>query len=130
MRITKQAKREAKSLFRVCLVNGLLDEARVRQAVDAVATRKPRGFAAVLAHFRHLVQLDIARRTARVESATPLPADLRAGIEANLARSYGAGLNVSFDEEPALIAGLRVQVGSDVYDGSVEGRLAALAGSF
>lgn len=130
MRITKQAKREAKSLFRVCLVNGLLDEARVRQAVGAVATRKPRGFAAVLAHFRHLVQLDIARRTARVESAAPLPADLRAGIEANLARSYGAGLNVSFDDEPALIAGLRVQVGSDVYDGSVEGRLAALAGSF
>ena len=31
MKINKQAKREAKQLFRFCLVNGLLDENRVRQ---------------------------------------------------------------------------------------------------
>lgn len=130
MRITKQARREAKSLFRACLVNGLLDEARVRHAVTAVATRRPRGFSAVLTHFEHLVQLDLARRTARVETPTAMPADLRASIEANLARRYGAGLSVTFAEDPSLIAGLRVQVGSDVYDGSVQGRLAALAGSF
>ena len=35
MKITKQAKREAKQLYRLCLVNGLLDENRVRQVVQA-----------------------------------------------------------------------------------------------
>ena len=130
MRISKNARREAKELFTACQVNGLLDAGRVREAVAAVIRLKPRGYAAVLQHFRHLVALDLARRTARVESASPLDADLRRGIEADLARSYGAGLDLNFAENPALIGGLRVQVGCDVFDGSVQGRLTALAASF
>jgi F0F1-type ATP synthase delta subunit len=31
-----------------------------------------------------------------------------------------------FVQDPALIAGMRVRVGSDVYDGTIMGRLAAL----
>ena len=130
MRITKQAKREAKDLFTACLVNGRLEPPRVRDAVATVIRLKPRGYGAVLQHFKHLVELELARRTARVESATPLAPDLRGSIGANLTRTYGTGLDLTFAENPALVGGLRVQVGSDVYDGSVQGRLAALAGSF
>jgi F-type H+-transporting ATPase subunit delta len=130
MRINKQARRDAKDLFMACLVNGVLAPERVRDAVTAVIRLKPRGYAAVLDHFKHLVALDLARRTARIESATALTPDVRQGIEADLTRTYGAGLYLAFAENPALIGGLRVQVGSDVYDGSVQGRLAALAGSF
>jgi F-type H+-transporting ATPase subunit delta len=130
MRITKQAKREAKALYTACLVNGRLDEARVRTAVRELLDRRPRGYPAVLAHFKHLMELDEARRSARIESAAALPADLRGALEANLARKYGPGLKLAFTENPALLGGLRVQVGSDVYDGSVRGRLNALAASF
>jgi F0F1-type ATP synthase delta subunit len=35
-----------------------------------------------------------------------------------------------FTVEPALIGGMRVTIGSDVYDGSVRGRLEALAARF
>lgn len=130
MRIAKQAKREAKALYTACQVNGRLDEARVRTAVRELLARRPRGYLAVLAHFKHLMELDEARRTARIESAVALPADLRGALEANLARKYGAGLKLAFTENPALLGGLRVQVGSDVYDGSLRGRLNALAASF
>jgi len=130
MRITKQAKREAKALYTACLVDGRLDEARVRMAVRELLARRPRGYPAVLQHFKHLVELDAARHTARIESAVALPADQRGALEANLARRYGAGLKLVFTENPALLGGLRVQVGSDVYDGSVRGRLDALAASF
>ena len=34
MKISKQARREAKELFRSSMVNGVLDENRVRQAVS------------------------------------------------------------------------------------------------
>ena len=34
MKITKQARRDAKQLFHSCQVNGLLDESRVRQVVQ------------------------------------------------------------------------------------------------
>jgi F-type H+-transporting ATPase subunit delta len=55
---------------------------------------------------------------------------LQTSIQANLTRLYGAGLNFSFAQNTALIGGLRIKVGSDVYDGSVQARLAALAESF
>src|SRR5262245_49527411 len=107
MKITKQARRGAKELFRSCLVNGLLDESRARQVVQKVIQAKPRGYLPILVHFQRLVKLDLDRRTARVESATPLPADLKSNVQAGLTRTYGAGLNISFTENPALIAGLR-----------------------
>ena len=43
---------------------------------------------------------------------------------------YGPELNTSFADNPALIGGMRISVGSDVYDGSVKAGLAALENSF
>ena len=37
MKISKQARRDAKELFRSCVRDGLLDENRVREAVSRVA---------------------------------------------------------------------------------------------
>ncbi len=130
MKISKQARREAKELFRACLSNGLLDENRARQAVARVLEAKPRGYLGILSHFQRLVKLDVERRTARIESATPLPADLQTSVQNSLTRAYGTGLQISFAQNPALIGGMRVKVGSDVYDGSVQARLAALKESF
>jgi F-type H+-transporting ATPase subunit delta len=130
MKVTKQARREAKALFNSCVVNGLLDEGRVRQAVKLVIEGKPRGYLAILAHFQRLVRLELARRTAKVESATALSPELQAAVSAGLARLYGRGLDLSFAQSPALIGGLRIKVGSDVYDDSVQARLEALQQSF
>ena len=82
MKITKQARREAKQLFRSCLTNGLLQEDRARQVVKLVLELKPRGYIGLLTHFQRLVKLDLDRRTAKVESATALPADLQASVQA------------------------------------------------
>ena len=130
MKISKQARREAKELFRSCLQNSLLDENRARRAVQLVLEAKPRGYVAILSHFQRLIKLDIERRTARIESALPLPADLQASVQASLSRAYGPGLNTAFVQNPSLIGGMRIRVGSDVYDGSIQARLAALQESF
>jgi F-type H+-transporting ATPase subunit delta len=130
MKISKQARREAKELFRSCLVNGLLDENRARQAAARVAEGKPRGYIAILSHFLRLLKLDVDRRAARIESAVPLPPVLQADVKDRLNRLYGPGLDMSFVPNPALIGGLRVKVGCDVYDGSIQARLAALQESF
>jgi F-type H+-transporting ATPase subunit delta len=126
MKITKQARHEARQLFRSCLAGGLLDEGRVRQAVQLVLERKPRGYRPLLSQFQRLVQLDIARHTARIESAAELSPQFQARARADLARSHGGGLNFIFEQNPALLGGLRVQVGGDVYDGSIQARLAGL----
>ncbi len=130
MKITKKAKREAKQLYRLCLVNGLLDENRVRQVVERVIAAGERDCPSILAYFRRLVKLDYAEHTANIESATPLPADLQIIVESGLTQRYGPGLTTAFIESPELIGGMRIQVGCDVYDGSVRARLEALAKSF
>ena len=130
MRISKQARREAKEVFRSCTADGFVDEKRVRDVVQRVLQIKPRGYLAILEHFQRLLKLAIDQRTARVESATPLGQDLQAKVQANLTKAYGPGLRFSFTENPALIGGLRIKVGSDVYDGTVQGRLAALQENF
>jgi F-type H+-transporting ATPase subunit delta len=130
MKISKQDRREAKQLFRSCVSNGLLDENRARQAVQAVVARKPRGYVAILSQFQRLVKLDLDRRTAKVESAVPLSPEEQSTVRSNLSRKYGTGLNLTFLQNPALIGGLRIQVGSDVYDGSVRERLETLREAF
>lgn len=130
MKISKQSRRDAKQLFQACLVNGQLDEARVRQAVSVVIEKRPRGHVLTLSQFQRLVKLDLERRQARVESAVALPADTQASVQANLTQKYGSNLNFQFSVKPDLIGGLRVQVGSDVYDGSVKARLQNLQTSF
>ena len=130
MKTTKQVTRDARRLFRLCLVNGRLDEARVRQVVQGVLQAQRRGAHFLLSRFLRLVKLDRARHTAEVASATALPADLQASVQAGLAQVYGPGLMISFAQSPALIGGMRIKVGSDVYDGSVKAGLDALQKSF
>ena len=130
MKTSKLARREAKALFRACFVNGLLDESRARQAVAQVLQSRPRDYLAILTHFQRLVKLETERRNARIETAVPLAPDQRGNVQDTLTRVYGAGLNFSFAENPGLIGGMKIRVGSDVYDGSVRGRLAALEESF
>jgi F-type H+-transporting ATPase subunit delta len=129
MKISKQSRRDAKTLFNVCRVNGVLDEARVRLAVTQVMARQPRGYFATLHQFKRLVKLDLDRRSARVENAVETTPAQVAAITSNLERQYGSGLNVTFFVNPALIGGLRIKVGSDIYDGSVAGRLAEIKNS-
>jgi F-type H+-transporting ATPase subunit delta len=130
MKISKLALREARELFRACQVNGLLDENRVRQALRLLAEKKPRGYMEILARLYRLVKLDLERRTARVESATPLPPEMQNAVTAEIKKKYGNGMNISFAQNPSLIGGLRVQAGSDLYDGSVKTRLEKLEESF
>jgi F-type H+-transporting ATPase subunit delta len=130
MKTAKQIRREAKQLYRLCLVNGSLDEDRVRQVVQRILESKRRGCLSLAAHLERLVKLDRSRRTAEVESATPLPADLQASVQSGLVRVYGPRIITSFAHSPGLIGGMRIKVGSDVYDGSVKAGLAALEKSF
>ena len=130
MKRAQQAKRDAKQLFRLCLTSGLLDEDRVREVVERVSQTKNRNRFIVLGQFRRLVKLDRARHTATMESAIRLPPDMQGSVQAGLSRLYGPGMTISFADSPALIGGMRIKVGSDLYDGSVQSRLAALESRF
>src|SRR5262245_4000021 len=130
MKTTKRARRAARRLFRTCVAGGRLDEGRAREVARRVAEGRRRGSLALLKDFHRLVKLDRMRHEAVVESATPLPSELRERVESGIARAYGPGVSTVFTDNPALIGGMRVKVGSDVYDGSVRRALLALEERF
>jgi len=117
-------------LYRLCLDDGTLDEGRVRQAVQKIIDGKRRGYFVLLAYFRRLVKLDCDQHTAEVATAIALAEDLRGSVQASLESVYGSRINILFAQRPELIGGMRIKVGSDVYDGSVQAWLAALERSF
>jgi F-type H+-transporting ATPase subunit delta len=130
MKTKRQALHEARRLFRLCLVEGSLDESLVRAVVQQVIDAGRPGSLDLLTRFHRLVRLDRAAHGATVESVAPLPPEVRASIEEDLARIYGGGVDTTYTANPTLLGGVRITVGSDVYDGSIHGRLAALEEQF
>jgi F-type H+-transporting ATPase subunit delta len=130
MKITAKSRRDAKQLFRLCLVDGSLDEDRVRKAVGYVLSSKRRGYTALLAQFHRLVRIYQTGHTADVQSALPLPVDLQSRVQANLESLYGPKIDTSFAHNPALIGGMRIRVASDVFDGTVRAGLDAIEQRF
>jgi F-type H+-transporting ATPase subunit delta len=130
MKSGKQVAREAKQLFRLCLRDGRIDEDRVRMVVQKVFQSESRGYLALLAGFHRLLKLEYERHQADIESAVPLPFDLRERIQIGLTAVYGTGLEWSFAQDTALIGGVRIKVGCDVYDSSIRSALSLLARDF
>ena len=130
MKVSKKQKSQAKQLFNACVTGGMLDDAKALELVKAIIEKKPRGYMAIASHIERLVRLDVANRTATVESAVALDETQQSSIREKLAGQYGSNLILSFAQNEALIGGVRIKVGSNVIDGSVRGRLTELASKF
>jgi F-type H+-transporting ATPase subunit delta len=127
MKISKDANRASRKLFRACLEsNGRLNAERVRNVVRAVAQGKPRGYLAILTAFERLVRLDVSKRHAVIESASEISPALAEQVRGDLQKKYGDDLDFEYVVNPQLIGGLRVRVGSHVWDGSVRAKLESL----
>jgi len=130
MKISKEARQVSRELFRQSFVDGRLDEGRVRAMVDAVVVKKPRAQLAILKNFLRLVKLELERHHALVESAQALSPDDASAITRDLRIRHGRDLSTDFKVNPELLGGLRIQIGSDVWDGSVRNRLRRLEEHF
>jgi len=130
MKTNKQAVQEARQLFRLCLLDGRLDEDRVRLVVQKVLQSRRRGYLMLLRRFLKLLKLEYERHAAKIESAVSLSTDLQDRVHMGLESVYGSGLTTLFTQNAVLIGGIRIKVGSDVYDNSVRSALAALARRF
>jgi len=130
MKVSKLAAQNARRIFRLCQVDGRLDEARLATAVRKVAADKPRGYRGILHSLQRLVRLELERRHVVVESAEELDPETRERIAAGLRAKYADELTFEYRVNPELLGGLKVRVGSDVWDGSVKARLARLEQAF
>jgi len=126
MQIPKAARKFARTLFIESFTDGRLDATKVRKIVSIVAKHKPRHTLAVLKSYQRLVRLELARHHARIESATALADTEKTKLLAELQTRFGTELTYSITLNPALLGGLRIQVGDTVWDASIQGRLQRL----
>ena len=130
MKISKVAATTARRLFGLCQAGGRLDDAKLRTVITRLVESKPRDFQAILAALQRLTRLEHERRKVTVESAVELDEMTRNRVIAGLVKQYGPDLVMTYQVTPTLIGGLRIRVGDDVFDGSVQGRLTRLANAF
>jgi len=65
--------------------------------------------------------------SANVTTARPLNQDLQAALREAMTAVAGRSVRLSFATNEAIIGGVVTQIGSTIYDGSVEGQLQRLA---
>ena len=130
MKSGKDAQRIARQLLKATVKDGVVDAGVVKTVARTLIDKQPRGFLKVLSAYTRLVRLELERTYAVVESAQRLDVPTEKSVEADLQKKYGGKLTVEFREKPGLIGGMRVRVGSDVWDGSVKNRLDRLRNKF
>jgi F-type H+-transporting ATPase subunit delta len=113
-------------MLRASFTDGQLDRGRIASVVDSILAKKPRNHLKMLEYYKRLLRLETEKRHARIESAIALEPQLASQVSLNLARRYGTDLTTEFAINPALLGGMRVRVGSDVWDSSVRNRLEKL----
>src|SRR5262249_33178322 len=126
MKITKEARQLARQLFRLSFTDRQLDRAKVTSLVESMLAEKPRHYVGALRAYQDLLRLELQKRHAVVETTVALQPETEKSIVASLHRKYGSDLTTEFAVNPELIGGMKVKVGSDVWDGSVRNRLAKL----
>ena len=123
MKINKETRQLSKELLRASFTDGHLDSGRIASLVKSLIEKKPRNYIKVLESYKRLLRLEVEKRTATVETATELAPQASADLVANLKRKYGSDLATRFVVNKELLGGMRIRVGSDVWDSSVRNRL-------
>ncbi len=126
MKINKEIRQLAREMLRASFTDGRLDGGKIASLVQSLITKRPRHFMDVLQYFKRLLRLEIEKRHARIEGATQLAPEAAVDIVARLKRRYGEDLTTEFVVDPTLLGGVRVRVGSDVWDGTLRNRLERL----
>jgi F-type H+-transporting ATPase subunit delta len=123
MKINKETRQLSKELLRASFNDGQLDSGKAASLVKSLIEKKPRHYIQVLEAYKRLLRLEVEKRTAMIETASELAPDAAAQIAANLKRKYGNDLTARFVVNKDLLGGMRIRVGSDVWDSSVRNRL-------
>ncbi|MFI5336619.1 MAG: F0F1 ATP synthase subunit delta [Opitutales bacterium] len=127
MAADKKTKILAKQLFKLSLVQGEISADRVSGVLGWVEQHEPRHPLALLKLYQRAIAAEFAKSRAVVEHAGALGPTVLAQIEAAMTKKYRRTVTAVPQPAPALLAGLRVRVGSDLYEASIAGQLTTLS---
>jgi F-type H+-transporting ATPase subunit delta len=126
MKINKETRQLSREMLRASFTDGQLDPGKISSILDSVTAKKPRNYIGVLKNYRRLLRLEVEKRRAQIETASEMDPATQSEVVTNLKKKYGSDLTPEFVVNPELLGGMRIRVGSDVWDGSVRNRLERL----
>jgi F-type H+-transporting ATPase subunit delta len=126
MKINKEIRQLSREMLRASFTDGQLDRGKIASLVESLIAKRPRHFIPILENYRRLLRLEIEKRRATIESGSGLSPQISSSVTAKLKQKYGDDLTTEFVVDPTLLGGIRVRVGSDVWDGTVRNRLERL----
>ena len=126
MKINKEIRQLSREMLRASFTDGQLDPGRIKSLVDSLIAKKPRRYIDVLKNYRRLLRLELEKRQAKIETANEVDSTTSSELVSNLKKKYGNDLTTQFVVNPELLGGMRIRVGSDVWDGTVRNRLERL----
>jgi F-type H+-transporting ATPase subunit delta len=106
------------------LLDGKATATTVRLAKLALRGFGGRGFDTSLTRLVELAAARRERQVAYVTTAVPLTDAEEERLAGRLGELYGRQISLKVDVDPSVVGGVRVLVGSDLYDGTVSRRLA------
>ena len=115
---------ERRAAFVHALLGGKADRATEVLAVHATRALRGRRFVPTLGWIGEVAAERRQRLVASVTSATVLTEAQLDRLSALLERAYGRAVQLNVTVDPAVLGGMRVQVGADVVDSTVLARLA------
>ena len=127
MRGDKKTKLLANQLFKLSLVNGAVSPEQVAGVLAYIEKAAPRHPLALLKLYQRAIVLELAKSHALVEHAGPVSDTTLKLIEGAMTRKYHRPVTASARANPKLLAGLRIRIGSDIYESTVAGQLATLS---
>jgi len=130
MKSSKESTRIARQLFKASVNEAGIDESVVRIIMGKLKNEKPRGYLQVLEKYFDLLRLEVERNRAVIESAVELDEPTRDRVVSDLRKKYGDRIEPEFTTDGSLLGGMRIRVGSDVWDGSVRNRIERLSEKF
>lgn len=105
------------------LLDGKARPVTIRLVQQALAGLGGRGFSASIARLVELAAGARQRTVALVTSAVPLSDEDEQRLGDELSRRYGRQISLQVTVDPTIMGGLSVQIGSDLYDGTILRRL-------
>ena len=123
----KQVQQLARQLFKMSVVEGELSADRVTGVLQYVEKHRPAHSLALLKSYQRMIAAEVARGQAVVEHAGSINQAVLTGITAAMTAKYHRKVVSVARRNDALLAGLRIRVGDDVFESSIASQLAQLS---
>lgn len=131
MKRDKKIQKYSKKLVALSLgADNFVSEERVAAILRVLGEKPPLHYKALLKAYYNKLKVLLRDETLRVEFFGDLDKGNTVQMEEAFSRRYGRLFKTVLDEAPELLAGVRIQVGDDVWDRSVSGRLEYLSNEF